>query len=225
MTRSSLFSVLLVVAIGLLLTKIYWLWMAGPWDLPNPGQARSPIAVETSKGATNPPANIGTETIISKNIFDPERGAGFTREVEANSQAFQRIKSMILLGTAILGNNRFAVLQDGAMASTVPGQSAAPMRIKLGDTVEGFKLAEVSEKRVVFARGAATVEVPLDYFRKIDTPQPRRAISPPTGTAGQASPPPRVITPRQSDVPVPRVIPALPRRQRAPVTPGPSPEP
>ena len=160
MTRSSLLSVLLIVAIGLVLTKTYWLWTTGPWDLPNPGKAKSPILVEGSKPVTNPPAVIGTETVISKNIFDPERGAGFTREAEANPQAFQRIRSMVLLGTAILGNNRFAILQDGAISSGapgVPGQSAAPMRIKLGDTVEGFRLSEVSEKRVVFARGTSTV--------------------------------------------------------------------
>ena len=97
-----------------MLTKTYWLWTTGPWDLPNPGKPKSPISAEGSKGVTNSPVVIGTETIISKNIFDPERGAGFTREAEANSQAFQRIRSMVLLGTAILGNNRFAILQDGA---------------------------------------------------------------------------------------------------------------
>lgn len=167
------------------------------------------------------PAVIGTETIISKNIFDPERGAGFTREAEANSQAFQRIRSMVLLGTAILGNNRFAILQDGASSSAapgIPGQSATPMRIKLGDTVEGFKLSEVSEKRVVFARGASTVEVPLDYFRKTDTAQPRRPTAPQTGAAVQI-PAPRTITPGPTNVPgsrVPRAIPALPRRDREP---------
>ncbi|HVH90506.1 MAG TPA: hypothetical protein VM783_03875, partial [Candidatus Acidoferrum sp.] len=117
MKRSSLLSVLLIVAIGLVLTKTYWLWTSGPWDLPNSGKPKSSILVEGSKGVTNPPAIIGTETIISKNIFDPERGAGFTREAEANSQAFQRIRSMVLLGTAILGNNRFAILQDGATSS------------------------------------------------------------------------------------------------------------
>ena len=151
-----------------MLTKTYWLWTSGPWDLPNPAKPKSSILVEGSKGVTNPPAIIGTETIISRNIFDPERGAGFTREAEANSQAFQRIRSMVLLGTAILGNNRFAILQDGGTSAGtpgVPGQSATPMRIKLGDTVEGFRLSEISEKRVVFARGTATVEVPLDYFR------------------------------------------------------------
>jgi hypothetical protein len=227
LTRSSLLSLLLIVAIGSVVTKTYWLWMSGPWDLPNPRRANSPIAVEGAKAATNPRPIIGTETIISKNIFDPERGAGQTREAEANSQAFQRIRSMVLLGTAILGNNRLAILQDrgaspGAAAS---GQSNALMRIKLGDTVEGFKLSEISEKRVVFARGTATVEVPLDYFRKIDVAQPRGSVAAQTSPAGQAAKPgvvaPRVVTPGPANVPgqrAPRTIPALPRREREPAT-------
>jgi hypothetical protein len=226
LTRSSLLSVLLLVAIGLVLTKTYWLWMSGPWDLPNPRKAKSPIGVEDAKAVTNPRSVIGTETIISKNIFDPERGAGLTREAEANSQAFQRIRSMVLLGTAILGNNRFAILQDGGVspaAAAASGQSLAPMRVKLGDTVEGFRLSEISEKRIVFARGTATVEVPLDYFRKIDGTQPRASAPAQTSPAGQAAKPgvvaPRVVTPGQTNVPaqrVPRAIPALPRRERQP---------
>jgi len=211
----------------LVLTKTYWLWMSGPWDLPNPKKTKSPIAVEDGKVVTNPRTTIGTETIVSKNIFDPERGAGLTREVEANSQALQRIRSMVLSGTAILGNNRFAILQDGGGSSGAPGnpsQPAMPMRIKLGDTVEGFRLSEISERRIVFARGTAKVEVPLDYFRKADGVQARRpATTPPTPPAGQAATPsdsaPRVVTPAQPNVPgqrVPRVTPALPRREREP---------
>jgi hypothetical protein len=206
-------------------TKTYWLWVSGPWDLPNPKKAKSPIGVEDAKAVAKPRPIIGTETIISKNIFDPERGAGLTRETEANSQAFQRIRSMVLLGTAILGNNRFAILQDGARSSAPPvtPDQSAPMRIKLGDTVEGFRLSEVSEKRVVFARGTATVEVPLDYFRKTDGAQPRGTVAAQTSPAGQPAAPgvvaPRVVTPGQANVPgqrVPRAIPALPRRERQP---------
>src|SRR5262245_37706658 len=197
LTRSSLLSLLLVVAIGLVVTKTYWLWMSGPWDLPNPRKTKSPIA-EDSKAVTNPRTTIGTETIVSKNIFDPERGAGLTREAEANSQAFQRIRGMVLLGTAILGNNRFAILQEGGSPGAVAaaGRSLAPMRIKLGDTVEGFKLSEISEKRVVFVRETATVELPLDYFRKIDRAQPGSVASQtnPTGQAG-AQQPPGVVAP------------------------------
>jgi hypothetical protein len=226
LTRSSLLSLLLIVATGLVVTKTYWLWTTGPWDLPNPRKAKSPIGVEDAKAVANPRPVIGTETIISKNIFDPERGAGLTRETEANSQAFQRIRSMVLLGTAILGNNRFAILEDGGVSSGAPGtpgQSIAPMRVKLGDTVEGFRLSEISEKRIVFARGTATVEVPLDYFRKTDIAQPRRPVAAQTSPAEQAAKPgvvaPRVVTPSQPNVPgqrVPRAIPALPRRDREP---------
>jgi len=197
--------------------------MSDPWDLPNPRKAKSPIAVEDAKAVTNPRPIIGTETIISKNIFDPERGAGLTRETEANSQAFQRIRSMVLLGTAILGNNRFAILQDSGISpgAAASGQSNALMRIKLGDTVEGFRLSEISEKRIVFARGTATVEVPLDYFRKTDIAQPRRPVAAQTSPAEQAATPgvvaPRVVTPGPANVPgqrVPRA--ALPRRDREP---------
>jgi len=207
-------------------TKTYWLWTTGPWDLPNPRKAKTPIAVEDAKAVANPRPIIGTQTIISKNIFDPERGAGLTRETEANSQAFQRIRGMVLLGTAILENNRFAIVQDGGVSSGAPGtagQSVAPMRVKLGDTVEGFRLSEISEKRIVFARGTATVEVPLDYFRKIDGAQPRGTVAAQTSPAGQAATPgvvaPRVVTPGQANVPgqrVPRAIPALPRPERQP---------
>jgi hypothetical protein len=201
------------------LAKTYWLWTAGPWDLPSAGRGKLPIVAESAKTASAPPAMVGTETIISKNIFDPERGAGFTRQAEANSQAFQRIRSMVLMGTAIIGNNRFAIVQDvGTSPGTPgnPGTPAAPMRIKLGDTVEGFRLSEVSEKRVVFARGTSTVEVPLDYFRKVDGAQPRRPAAAPTATPAQA-PAPTVVAPGQTNIPsqrVPRAIPALPRRDR-----------
>ena len=240
LTRSSLLSLLLVIAIGLVVTKTYWLWISGPWDLPNPRHAKSPIVVEDSKAVTNP-RTIGTETIVSKNIFDPERGAGLTREAEANSQAFQHIRGMVLLGTAILGNNRFAILQEGGSPGAVEaaGRSLAPMRIKLGETVEGFKLSEVSEKRVVFVNGTARVELPLDYFRNINGAQPGSVASQ-TSPTGQAAAPaavprvrkpgepnalaqqppdvaPRVVTPGQANVPgqrVPRAIPALPRRER-----------
>ncbi len=207
LTRSSLLSLLLILTIGFVVTKTYWLWTSGPWDLPSPRKAKSPIVGEDAKAVINPRPIVGTETIISKNLFDPERGAGLTRQTEANSQAFQRIRSMVLLGTAILGNNRFAILQDGGSSSGAPriaDQSIAPMRIKLGDTVEGFRLSEVSEKRVVFAKGTATVEVPLDYFRKTDIAQPPGSVAAQTSPAGQAAAPgavaPRVITPGQPNV-------------------------
>ena len=202
------------------------MWKDGPWELPNSAKGKgSPlVGADTTEEKGAPLA--GTEIIITKNLFDPERGEGMNREVETNSRAFQRIRGMILLGTAILGNIRYAVLRDqgqGAIPGQVPpNQPQNPMRLKLGDDVEGFKLTDIGEKRVVFSKGASRVEVLLDYFRKAE-PAPSKAPTPaqarriergvqptpvPAPAPGQVAP----VSPV-----APRVIPNLPRRERIPV--------
>ena len=196
-----------MAVLGLVVWEIYWLWKDGPWNLPKPGQTRSPAAFEKSEPDAGAQRPVNTEIIISKNLFDPERGAGFTRESEANSRAFQRIRGMILLGTAIIGNSRVAIFQDGGAAPAVPGsagQPGSPMRVKQGDVVEGFNLTEVGDKRVVFSKGASRVELVLDYFRKVESPRPATKGPVPRG---QIRPPTPVV---------PRAIPALPRRQPTP---------
>ncbi len=167
------------------------------------------------KPSSQPPKTvINTDIIVSKNLFDPERGAGATREAEENSRSFQRVRNLILLGTVIIGNNRTAIVQDGS--SVPPGQAAtaqssAPIRLKLGDDFEGFRLAEIADKKVVFAKDAARIEVLLDYFRKVDVggqppARPGQVVSP-----GGATPPARVL-------------PNLPRRGRIPAPASPAPQ-
>lgn len=149
-----------------------------------------------------------TDAIVSRNLFDPERGAGATREAEETSRASQRIRNMVLVGTVIIGGNRTALLQDGSRPNVGPAvasQSAPLMRLKLGDNIEGYRLAEIVDKKVVFTKDAARIEVALDYFRKIDVPAPGTPIPP-----GQISAP-------GAAAPAPRVIPNLPRRGRIPV--------
>jgi hypothetical protein len=233
-----------VVAVALVAGKTYWLWKSSAWDLPAPAKARtSPLAEE----ATPPPAKptlIATDTIVSKNLFDPERGEGKTREVETSSRSAQRIRGMVLLGTAILGNNRVAILRDSAPAG-VPGQrggdqSPTIMRLKLGDAVEGFRLSEIGDKKVVFTQGASNIEVALDYFRKEPVTAQRPTVPPqrpaaqlPPGAPGAPVLPRRpapaqaqdgAAQPQVTPVPpagqapgAPRVIPNLPRRERIPL--------
>jgi len=205
----------MTVAIALVAWTTYRSWRAGPWDIPGPMPPRpAAIAPGTQVSlAARPP--IGTEAIISKNLFDPERGAGASREAEENSRAVQRVRGMVLVGTVIIGNNRVAILQDGTSSAPgqpipgqrPPGQPAAMMRLKVGDSLEGFRLTEIADQRVVFARDATRVEVLLDFFRKVETVSPRPVAAP-----GQIQAPP-VGAP----VPVPRVLPNLPRRGRIPV--------
>jgi hypothetical protein len=201
----------MAVAIGFVSWSIYRSWTEGPWDLPGPAKV-SPVAATEKPAPVAPRVPINTDAIVTKNLFDPERGAGATREAEENSRAFQRIRNMILIGTIIVGNNSTAILQDAnpSAGPAAAGQPAAPMRLKLGDNIEGFRLSEIADKRVVFTRDTARVEVLLDYFRKVEVAQPR--ASPP----GQASAP--------GTAPVPRVIPNLPRRTRIPTPGNPAPD-
>jgi len=210
-------SILFVLAIGLVGWNTYRSWKTGPWVLPAPAKSTGKNAVTDNPAAPpiRPPAN--TDFIVSKNLFDPERGAGATREAEESSQAFQRVRGMILMGTVIIGNNRVAILQDGTPSPSAgqrrSEQTAAPMRLKVGDNVDGFRLTEIADKRVVFAKDASRVEVLLDYFRKVE-----EAAPPKPGVPVQAGLPPR------PGVGVPRVVPNLPRRGRIPVPANPNPE-
>src|SRR5215470_5752866 len=113
---------------------------------------------------------VGTEIIVSKNVFDPERGASKTKEAEAETRAMQRIRGMVLLGTAILGPNRYAIIQesDGPPGAPAQGRTQTARRLKIGDMVEGFNLSEIGDKKVVFVKGVSRVELPVDFFRKVD---------------------------------------------------------
>ena len=217
---------LFVVAIGLIAWSGYRSWQEGPWDLPTGSKRRDLAGSSEKQPATGVKPPVSTDMIVSKNLFDPERGAGATREAEESSRAFQRVRGMILVGTVILGNDRVAILQDGQASPgtpRIPGQPASVMRLKVGDNLEGFRLAEIADRRVVFAKDAARVEVLLDYFRKIETAPPRVAAP------GQLPPGPPVIpgqvpAPPPTVSPVPRVVPNLPRRGRIPVPGNPNSE-
>ena len=197
----------MALAIGLIGWSTYRSWRAGPWDIPTPTK---PVPATTTSerriGATTQ-APVATDVIVSKNLFDPERGASASREAEETSRSSQRVRNLILMGTVIIGDNRTAILQDGVnpnAGQAAPPAQTAPMRLKVGDSVEGYRLAEIADKKVVFTKDAARVEVMLDYFRKVEVPTPRAA------PAGQLAPPGAAAAP-------PRVIPNLPRRGRIPV--------
>ena len=197
----------MAAAIGLISWNIYRSWTQGPWDLPSPTRTSSAATPARQAPPSAPRGPVNTDIIVTKNLFDPERGAGATRDAEESSRSFQRIRNMILIGTVIIGDNRTAILQDSAnpSAAGAPAKAASPVRLKIGDNVEGFRLSEIADRRVVFTRDNARVEVALDYFRKVEVAQPR-------AVPGQVSAP-------AAATPAPRAIPSLPRRARIP-TPG-----
>jgi len=184
-----------LISIGFVGASTYQLWKAGPWDIPLPGKSRetAPAPAATEEAPQFQSAN--TRNIVEKNLFDPERGANRTKEAEASAASTQRIRSLVLLGTAIIGDSRYAIIQEpaagAARAPTSAGQpgSSGQMRLKLGDALEGFKLSEIRDKSVVFTKGASRVEVTIDFFRPTEASPPSRAPLPQVPGIGPRIPP------------------------------------
>ena len=214
--RAVLLAIFLAAAVAFMAVKTYFLWSEGRWDLPQPPKVSSPAKDSQPDAAATPPLLAATDLVISRNLFDPERGATQTKEAEATVRAMQRIKGLILMGTLILGESRYAIVQDtGTQAPGRPqqGQASQTMRFKMGDTFEGFSLSQIQDKQIVFTNGAARVELALDYFRKVEAtapvvasaPRPQAAAAPTSGAAPGSV--------------APRVVPQLPRRERLPQPP------
>jgi hypothetical protein len=72
-------------------------------------------------------------------------------------------------------------------------------RLKLGDTVDGFRLADVKDRSVTFINGNSKVELALDYFRKFDDGRSRELTSAPAGSTGP-------------ELPAALLVPRFPRR-------------
>jgi hypothetical protein len=199
LSRSSLLSFLLAVLIIFVAARVYHLWRGGPWDLPTVAKPK-PLAPAPSVDEEAPQFQLAnTRNIIDKNLFDPERGTTKKQEetVQRDNAARQRIRSMVLMGTALLGNSKYAILQDPATAPR-PGapNTKAPqpggqgqMRLKLGDTFEGFRVSEIRDKSVVFTKGPIREEISIDFFRPGD-PQPQQATAPAPGAPAQQQPRP-----------------------------------
>ena len=174
---------MLLGAIVLVATKIYQLWQEGPWELSKLGKGKGSLVAKEAKREPERPQLASTKNIIEKNLFDLERGASRTRDAEASSMALERIRNVVLVGTAILGDSRYAIFQElpdsrPSVRKAQAGQ-AGQLRLKLGDTLEGFKLAGIYGKRVVFTRGTSRVEVPLGFSRRVEPPSQKTTAPPP----------------------------------------------
>jgi hypothetical protein len=183
-----LLSFFLAVLIIFVAARVYHLWRSGPWELPAATKPR-PAAPSATVGDELPQFQLAnTRNIIDKNLFDPERGTTRQKEdvAKRDDAARQRIRSMVLMGTAILGNSKYAILQDptttprpgapNTKAPQPPGQGQT--RLKLGDTFEGFRVSDIRDKSVVFTKGPIREELSIDFFRPADT-QPQQAAAQP----------------------------------------------
>ena len=197
--RTSILSVLLAASIIFAASSAYRLWENGPWDLPKPGKAKAPVAGDEPEAEeSRPPQVANTRTIVDRNLFDPERGQNRTKSDEVSSAAMQRVRSLVLLGTALLGSSRYAIIEDPTKAAgpakAQPG-NPGQMRFSQGDSWEGFRLSEVRERSVVFTRGPSRVELALDYSRSGAPLGPRASVVPAVAPRAAAPQPEPTVAP------------------------------
>jgi len=177
MNRTSILSLLLALGIVAVGMKTYLLWAEGPWEVWQSVKREAATAVvEEKKDASPVQLAMNTKSIIDNDLFDPDRGTGRNKETETVSLAVQKIRSMALLGTMIIGESRYAMLQKGSdprLPSPASKNGNSILRLKLGDTIEGFQLSEIQDRSVVFSKGPTQVDISIDYFKKIqDTRRP-----------------------------------------------------
>lgn len=196
-TRRSILSVLLVAANITVMAKTYQLWQEGPWEIPQPVAKEAAVAVVDQNRPVQLAMSI--KTITDNNLFDPERGASKNQETQAVALATQKIRSMVLTGTMILGESRYAIFQGGSDRTRNPDvkTSESVVRLKLGDSVDGFHLSQVEDNRVAFTNGTTRIEIALDFFRKIEEGKVQAAPAAPMGSPNVASQAPRLV-PRRS---------------------------
>ncbi len=83
------------------------------------------------------------------------------------------------MGTVIVGSQRYAIVEVPPQNGPRAGRGKRRLRgnrrtrgelrrLALGDTLGGFKLVEIHSQRAVFQRGSSTLEVVLDFSRKVE---------------------------------------------------------
>lgn len=100
---------------------------------------------------------VKTDIIIEKNLFSPDRKKWVSEPASAKKSsdklAKKEINDLILMGTAIRGKDRYAVLhakKDATKAGFKPWMK--------GDYVQGYLLKEIEEKMVVLQDEAENKE-------------------------------------------------------------------
>lgn len=184
--RSATLSLLLLAGIALVGLKVYGIWtepLSTGRDLPAK-PAGSTATLGMLRAAKPRPLNI--RSILSRNLFDPERGKSGAKTVETLSVDAQIVQSFVLLGTMIAPETSRALVRvpptlagaartnNTATNSPRSPDSRGIRRVKLGDELGGYQLAAVEPDKVVFVKDSDRIELVLDYTRSAEqAPSPK----------------------------------------------------
>ena len=138
------------------------------------------------------PSPLDYMVIAEQNLFHPERKI----PVEVKDKEAQPLPKpdFVLYGTLISGDTKIAYMEDKKSPHSTPGREKRQTPLKQGEAMSGFTLKELSEDRVIMARGEERLTVYL-----VDPQKPKeRAVT------AQASSP--VARGNQAQAPTPQAV-------------------
>ncbi len=179
-----------MIAIGLVALEVRSVWKEDHERLPKPVKKKTLSSVLEAGQRLSRPQLASTESIVKKNLFDPQRGAGSGDDAQSFSQGKKELGDLHLLGTVIAGGQRYAIVEvppendrrsrRAKRLARGRRQTRGEMRrLALGDMLEGFKLEEIHAQRVVFKKGSFTVDVVLDFSRKVKVEKVKEKVKVP----------------------------------------------
>lgn len=173
---------------------IYDLW-EGKSPILEVTKTSTPAVVRKALPPGRSTPGVSTRTIVARNLFDPDRG---TKAVEPPApekvpeKPEQSIDGLLLLGTVIAGSERYAIMKippdlgsvsrnrrpgakNQARRATPAQGSSGVRRVRVGDSLRGYRVEGIEEQKVVLTRGTAKTEVTLDYTREVVVPPKPKA--------------------------------------------------
>ncbi len=167
-----------MIAIGLVAIEVRSVWNENHERLLKSVKKKPLSNVLEADQILSRPQLASTKSIVKQNLFDPQRGAGSGDDAQSLSQNKKELGDLHLLGTVISGGQRYAIVEvppekdrrsrRAKRLARGRRQTRGEMRrLALGDTLEGFKLEEIHAHKVVFKKGSSTVDVVLDFSRKV----------------------------------------------------------
>jgi hypothetical protein len=150
------------------------------------------------------PGPMDFVVIADENLFHPERRI----PPEKKEEAALPKPDFVLYGTLITPEVRMAYMEDKKAPVTTPGRGKRQTALKVGESLSGFTLKEVTASRVVLTRGEETMSVLLDDPRVQKTRE--GAAAGPGGPAHSPAVPGAVQPPQTAGQPVPRPVTARP---------------
>ncbi|MFO0753444.1 MAG: hypothetical protein U0411_08990 [Thermodesulfovibrionales bacterium] len=108
-----------------------------------------------AEGQRQAPPAMDYTVIAEQNLFHPERRI----PVEKKEEKLLPKPEFSLYGTLVTGAVSLAYMEDRKSPRSTPGRGKRQTALKIGDSLSGYTVQEITPERVVMVRGEDRVEV------------------------------------------------------------------